>query len=86
MVLDFLVDAFHMLYLQDHNAWLPVAQAIARGLPGLAGTATAQYIYYGAWWAHVTIALAYLAYIPWFSKHTHIVAAQATILPKGVKS
>src|SRR5439155_4142507 len=68
-----------------YNAWLPVAQAIARGLPGLAGTATAQYAYYGAWWAHLTIALAYLAYIPWFSKHTHIVAAQANAFASNLK-
>lgn len=84
MVFDYFSDAFRLVYFQESQPYAFIADGIARLFSGLSSS-TAQMFYYGFWWSHLVIALAYLAYIPWFSKHTHIVAAQANAYFSSLK-
>jgi Fe-S oxidoreductase len=56
----------------------PVSLAVAPLWPSL-DAASATLIFYGVWWVHVALLLAFVAYIP-HSKHLHIMVAPFNVL------
>ena len=64
---------------KEHALWLPFGSGLAAWF-GRSATlqANAAALYQGFWWAHVSIVLFFLAYLP-YSKHMHLMAAPFSV-------
>ncbi len=63
----------------EHAVWLPFGSGLAAWF-GRSATlhASAPALYQGFWWAHLSIVLFFLAYLP-YSKHMHLMAAPFSV-------